>query len=727
MSTTVNGDPCVSLMQGTLVRPVARFPSGIATDESLKVAANRVQATLVSSIGSGDTLLTVGDASRLVPDMLLSIDSEIVSVTSIAGNVLTVIRGFDGTFPASHASGRILSAEIDAWHHNVLAAEVQAIEQALGPNLSHLPSSPFVLSTYFRFAQAPGGSLTPGMNAVTLTPVPGGVNGTDQNHWLWISGGTGTPEAVLIAGGTAVSGQAGGTVFVNCAGAHSGAWTIGTATSGIQEAVQSLPGSGKVWVPAGDHDMYAGVNVPVTYSGVYIEGFGEPVTRLNVAANANNSSAGFFVWGGFSYNTGGIRSLSINFIQPDSAVPGDYTQWKPAIRFANGGGLKIQDVLIQCAYDGVYATGCNGMDISNLRVSSISHSVWIDFSADSVKIRGLHVYAAYGLTASQADIMSRYNYGLAVGQVDDLQVSEYTAGTYVPLFCYTSTQTGGNTFGNLTNCNFDTYGGVLMQDGIIQISNSQFSPTGDCRAVYQSGGVLKLDAIRMFNMSSHAAVEAAFSVRMKRGGTVIDCDATLSIENSWIYNHTDWWFITSGIAGGYTGNANTVIVNNQFERPPNTAYAHPGITVQDGAGTTNRATVTGNRMTQAGTGSGIWLALGSDVAHVVAGNVAPGLTWFLPGTLQKARVDFAVTTLAVTSAATITPSGPLFHVTGTAAISNITTPADFPYTSFAIIPDGAFTLVASASIGKAATAVVGRTLTMTRDTSAGSVWYPSYT
>jgi len=79
-------------MQGTLVRPVARYPGSVVTDASLKVAANRVEATLRGNVGSGDTIFTLGDTSRIVQDMLLSIDSEIVSVSSVSGNNITVVR-----------------------------------------------------------------------------------------------------------------------------------------------------------------------------------------------------------------------------------------------------------------------------------------------------------------------------------------------------------------------------------------------------------------------------------------------------------------------------------------------------------------------------------------------------------------------------------------------------------------------------------------------------------
>lgn len=280
-TTTTNGDCCVALMKGTLVLPVARYPYSVATDDALKVAANQVQTTLVSSVGSGDGIFRVSDTSRLVVNMLLSIDSEIVSVSSIdsAARTITVIRGFDGTFAAPHAPGRTLTAQIDAWHHNALAAEVKAIETALGPNLSNIGgagSSGGVLNaiTYDFTPQTPGGSLIAGNNTITLTPVPRGVNGTNTDHYLYVSGGTGAAEAVLITGGAAVSGAASATLIINCASAHSGPWTIRSATAGIQEALWELVpvNGGEVRVPSGPRTLYAPVTVGSRMEGMRVTG-----------------------------------------------------------------------------------------------------------------------------------------------------------------------------------------------------------------------------------------------------------------------------------------------------------------------------------------------------------------------------------------------------------------------------------------------------------------------
>jgi hypothetical protein len=78
---------------------------------------------------------------------------------------------------------------------------------------------------------------------------------------------------------------------------------------------------------------------------------------------------------------------------------------------------------------------------------------------------------------------------------------------------------------------------------------------------------------------------------------------------------------------------------------------------------------------------------------------------------------------SVASAATITPTVYIFHVTGTTQITTI----NLPYTGWigelSLIPDAIFTTATCGNISLGSTAVVGKVLHMTFD---GSNWYPSY-
>jgi hypothetical protein len=77
------------------------------------------------------------------------------------------------------------------------------------------------------------------------------------------------------------------------------------------------------------------------------------------------------------------------------------------------------------------------------------------------------------------------------------------------------------------------------------------------------------------------------------------------------------------------------------------------------------------------------------------------------------------------SAATITPTSAIHHVTGAAAIANITVPPGFSGNIW-LIPDGTWTMVTGGTIAIGVTAVVNRVLEMTYDNIYAMLWFPSY-
>ncbi|HEY1533771.1 MAG TPA: hypothetical protein VGF76_07120, partial [Polyangiaceae bacterium] len=97
---------------------------------------------------------------------------------------------------------------------------------------------------------------------------------------------------------------------------------------------------------------------------------------------------------------------------------------------------------------------------------------------------------------------------------------------------------------------------------------------------------------------------------------------------------------------------------------------------------------------------------------------------WVPGwgnTDSPARVSAAV----ASAAGLITPSGPLFHITGTAAITGFNVPVGFQSGGFCAIPDGAFTTTNATNIAIASTAVVNKLLCWTWD-DTNSKFVPSY-
>jgi hypothetical protein len=98
--------------------------------------------------------------------------------------------------------------------------------------------SPFVNTSNYGWAQQPPltAGIVVGPNIVTLTPCPRGVNGADAWHYLYVAG-TGTPEVVLLTGGSCNSRAASGTIEFTANYVHPPGYSIGSATAGIQEAI----------------------------------------------------------------------------------------------------------------------------------------------------------------------------------------------------------------------------------------------------------------------------------------------------------------------------------------------------------------------------------------------------------------------------------------------------------------------------------------------------------
>ena len=115
-------------------------------------------------------------------------------------------------------------------------------------------------------------------------------------------------------------------------------------------------------------------------------------------------------------------------------------------------------------------------------------------------------------------------------------------------------------------------------------------------------------------------------------------------------------------------------------------------------------------------------------------NVATGNEWlcstvslsWVPGFNNGTAARGKPTAAVASAAGLITPTGPLFHITGTAAITGFTIPTGFRGGTFCAIPDGIFTTTTAANIALASTAVVNRTLCWTYDPSAGKLFFPTY-
>lgn len=108
------------------------------------------------------------------------------------------------------------------------------------------------------------------------------------------------------------------------------------------------------------------------------------------------------------------------------------------------------------------------------------------------------------------------------------------------------------------------------------------------------------------------------------------------------------------------------------------------------------------------------------LCSTVTGKVVPGF--------QNDSASPQVTTAVASAAGKVTPSGPLFHITGTSAITGFNIPVGFDPkagSTVCAIPDGLFTTTNANNFALASTAVVSKTLCWTYDGNTAK-FYPSY-
>lgn len=113
------------------------FPGAIATDNTLLVASNNAQSVLALSLNSSATTFTLITATNFIAPTAMTIGSEIVMCTTLTGSVYSgCTRGFQGTTAAAHSIGTPVFENMIAWYANQSAAEIKAIEAALGTNFN---------------------------------------------------------------------------------------------------------------------------------------------------------------------------------------------------------------------------------------------------------------------------------------------------------------------------------------------------------------------------------------------------------------------------------------------------------------------------------------------------------------------------------------------------------------------------------------------------------------
>lgn len=244
-----------------------------------------------------------------------------------------------------------------------------------------------VESVDYNFSFAPlSGSITGGALATVTMPIgPLGTNGTDLHHRLWVFGGTGTNEAVTISGGTCVPGLLNCTLQFTPTNSHTGAFQVGSATAGTQEAVnKAFTLGGAVHMQANAYDWHGGLWVDITTNHglqLYGDGYGYHTPQWGTVIN-NLSTDDTITINGDALVTG----CEIGVVVHDFSIHGSPTSGS-GIKAINACPLRVYRIfeVDSGAYGLVCSPNCYTLDIQDsLFYSNGSEGVYVANAANAV-------------------------------------------------------------------------------------------------------------------------------------------------------------------------------------------------------------------------------------------------------------------------------------------------------------------------------------------------------
>jgi hypothetical protein len=342
--------------------------------------------------------------------------------------------------------------------------------------------------------------------------------------------------------------------------------------------------------------------------GQVIYGDGKAATIITIDSTFNMTALGVFAVTFATAPTAPgpqFRDFQVNFAQPDTAMLSALTTYPPAFYAQNQARTVWRGIKVNAATNAIdMRQNAGGSSIIDCELCAFENHVLIDGTADSITIQNTR-FENDLLTANQSVIYRSHAVGVSSGRCDDLHINGCLFICYTDLKLFQGAS--GNTFGEVTNTDFDTTVGMTISAGTLQVSGSMFSVSAASNtAIVISGGYLTLSSCwfiagaPLTNGLVLASPSAGQNVVVQFNGCRFDSNGDM--------------FAIQGF--GFNGNCELMLNGCRFGLDGSIARTKATVVINDGS----LLTMSGCRFSARGAGSGHVLETATDASHNVCGN-----------------------------------------------------------------------------------------------------------
>lgn len=412
---------------------------------------------------------------------------------------------------------------------------------------------------------------------------------------------------------------------------------VGNGLVDDSASIQAALSTGQhVYIPKGDYL----INSPLTFTqaGQMVSGDGRTQSRLLINSGFNLAAQGVLI---FACGEEGaqLQDFGMVFDQPDTGDWSQLIQYPVAIYAVNTPRFTLSSLKITKAINGIDMTGnSGGAFIELLEMSAFGTGITIDGSLDTVRVNQFHFWC-FDMTQAQTGIFFGVAQAMDVGRVDSLVLHEFLNISSLGLNLRSGAT--GDPWVYMSDSGFDTFNGIKMSAGTLQVANSYITLAGSptLRGVHQTGGNLQFTncyftsgqtqpfmlmenmsdgALQIDNCTFNYAGGAQFSI----GGNMNN--NSIQVSNSKFKAHTSAFQLIGAASG-----TNAIHLSNNIIETANIGYRQPIIDVLGD----NRVYMTGNRLND---GQGVFMSIHNDNPNWVSGNIGYGWTYLFP----SAKIGF---------------------------------------------------------------------------------------